>query len=83
MSFLFFGRCADTWIARLYELVEKQGAAVVNISTTQTARGQAQVMPFPFDEDDPAFEFFKRFIPRQPNGGAPRELRTSPWVLAS
>ena len=56
------------------ELVEKQGAAVVNISTTQTARGQAQVMPFPFDEDDPAFEFFKRFIPRQPNGGAPREF---------
>jgi serine protease Do len=31
-------------------------------------------MPFPFDEDDPAFEFFKRFIPRQPNGGAPREF---------
>jgi len=56
------------------ELVEKQGAAVVNISTTQTARGQAQVMPFPFDEDDPAFDFFKRFIPRQPNGGAPREF---------
>jgi len=56
------------------ELVEKQGAAVVNISTTQTARGQAQVMPFPFDEDDPAFEFFKRFIPRPPNGGAPREF---------
>ena len=44
------------------------------ISTTQTARGQAQVMPFPFDEDDPAFEFFKRFIPRPPNGGAPREF---------
>jgi serine protease Do len=31
-------------------------------------------MPFPFDEDDPAFEFFKRFIPRPPNGGAPREF---------
>ena len=31
-------------------------------------------MPFPFDEDDPAFDFFKRFIPRQPNGGAPREF---------
>lgn len=31
-------------------------------------------MPLPFDEDDPMFEFFKRFIPRQPNGGGPREF---------
>lgn len=54
------------------ELVEKQGSAVVNISTTQTARSQAT--PFPFDENDPAFEFFKRFIPRPPSGGAPREF---------
>ncbi len=54
------------------ELVEKQGSAVVNISTTQSARSQAT--PFPFDENDPAFEFFKRFIPRPPSGGAPREF---------
>jgi serine protease Do len=56
------------------ELAEKQGAAVVNISTTQVIRGQAQVMPFPFDENDPAFEFFKRFIPRNPGGGMPRDF---------
>ncbi|PKO88495.1 MAG: protease Do [Betaproteobacteria bacterium HGW-Betaproteobacteria-12] len=56
------------------ELAEKQGLAVVNISTTQMVRGQSQVMPFPFDENDPAFEFFKRFIPRQPGGGVPREF---------
>ena len=56
------------------ELAERQGPAVVNISTTQTARGVNQVTPFPFDENDPAFEFFKRFIPRQPGGGAPREF---------
>ena len=56
------------------ELAERQGLAVVNISTTQTVRGQAQAMPFPFDENDPAFEFFKRFIPRMPGGGAPREF---------
>ncbi len=56
------------------ELAEKQGPAVVNISTTQIARN-TQAMPFPFDESDPAFEFFKRFIPRQPGGGgAPREF---------
>ncbi len=51
------------------DLVEKQGPAVVNISTTQLVRGRAQGTPFPFDERDPAFEFFKRFIPRLPNGG--------------
>jgi serine protease Do len=56
------------------ELAERQGPAVVNISTTQVVRGQGQAMPFPFDENDPAFEFFKRFIPRLPGQGMPREF---------
>ena len=56
------------------ELAERQGPAVVNISTTQVIRGQAQMAPFPFDESDPAFEFFKRFIPRFPGGLVPRDL---------
>lgn len=56
------------------ELAERQGPAVVNISSTQLMRGQNQVMPFPFDENDPAFEFFKRFIPRPPGGAMPREF---------
>ncbi len=56
------------------ELAERQGPAVVNISTTQVTRGASQGSPFPFDENDPAFEFFKRFIPRMPGGGAPREF---------
>jgi serine protease Do len=47
------------------DLAEKQGAAVVNISTTQVVQSQAFGHAFPFDEDDPAFEFFRRFIPRQ------------------
>ncbi|HEX9194464.1 MAG TPA: DegQ family serine endoprotease [Azonexus sp.] len=55
------------------ELAEKQGPAVVNISTTQVTRG-SQSMPFPFDENDPAFEFFKRFIPRNHGGTTPREF---------
>lgn len=57
------------------DLAEKQGAAVVNISTTQVIRGHGAT-PLPFDEDDPMFEFFKRFMPRQPNGngGVPREF---------
>ena len=57
------------------DLAEKQGPAVVNISTTQTVRRGGQMSPFPFDENDPAFEFFRRFIPLPPGGGAvPREF---------
>ena len=60
------------------ELVEKQGPAVVNISTTQTVRENARgAHPFQFDEDDPMSEFFRRFIPRQPgNPGTPREYQS-------
>ncbi len=55
------------------DLVEKEGAAVVNISTTQIIRGN-QFGPFnqfPFDENDPSFELFRRFFPRQ-HPGIPR-----------
>jgi serine protease Do len=53
------------------DLVERHGAAVVNISTTQIVRGN-RGMPFPFDENDPSFELFRRFFPHsQP--GIPRE----------
>ncbi|MGB8148349.1 MAG: DegQ family serine endoprotease [Azonexus sp.] len=55
------------------ELAERQGPAVVNISTTQVTRG-SQATPFPFDENDPAFEFFKRFMPRNHGGTTPREF---------
>lgn len=66
------------------ELVENQGPAVVNISTTQVIRGNGRgAQPFPFDENDPMFEFFRRFIPRQPGipgapgvPGAPREFES-------
>lgn len=62
------------------ELAEKQGAAVVNISTTQVIKGnrfggQQFGQPFPFDEDDPAFEFFRRFIPHGQGPGVPREYK--------
>ena len=56
------------------DLVEKQGPAVVNISTTQVIK-QNRLMPqIPFDEDDPAFDLFRRFMPRQ-HPGVPREFR--------
>src|SRR5258706_11130537 len=51
-------------------LVEEQGAAVVNISTTQAVRRSA-VPQVPGMEDDEVLEFFRRFIPRQPPGQAP------------
>ncbi len=49
-------------------LVEEQGMAVVNISTTQAARRTA-VPQIPGIEDDEVLEFFRRFIPRQPGPG--------------
>ena len=59
-------------------LVEKQGAAVVNISTTQVVKGNRMMQGgSPSDEDDPAFEFFRRFGPGQgqgPGPGMPREF---------
>lgn len=63
------------------ELVEKQGPAVVNISTTQVVRGFGRgVQPFPFEEDDPTSDFFRRFFPRQPGmpgtPGVPREFES-------
>jgi serine protease Do len=53
------------------ELVEKQGAAVVNISTVQTVHSGGQgMMPFPnVPEDDPFYEFFRRFGPPGGQGG--------------
>jgi serine protease Do len=45
-------------------LVEKQGPAVVNISTSQTVRAHPDVPQMPnLDENDPFFEFFRRFMP--------------------
>src|SRR5687768_5819563 len=53
-------------------LVEEQGNAVVNISTTQAARrpppGASPQVP-PGIEDEEMLEFFRRFIPRQPGPG--------------
>jgi len=53
------------------DLVEKQGAAVVNISTTQIVRNAQGFHNLP--EGDPFYEFFRRFAPQIPQGQAPRE----------
>ena len=49
------------------ELAEKQGPAVVNISTTQTVRGNRFSQALPFDENDPSFDLFRHFFQQQPN----------------
>ena len=53
------------------ELVEKQGPAVVNVSTTSAARGGPQS---PVPEDDPFYDFFRRFGPPQPRDYEARSL---------
>lgn len=56
------------------DLVEKQGPAVVNISTTQAGSRNPLAQQFPnVPEDDPFFEFFRRFAPNTP--GQPREFQ--------
>ncbi len=59
-------------------LVEEQGNAVVNISTTQAVR-RAQALPqVPGIEDEEVLEFFRRFIPRQPGPGQPPQQGPAP-----
>ena len=49
------------------ELVEKQGAAVVNVSTTQIIRAPQAFQGIPnLPENDPFNEFFRRFAPQVP-----------------
>src|SRR5437868_2532347 len=53
------------------KVVEDQGNAVVNISTTQAVRRSAALPQVPGMEDEEVLEFFRRFIPRQPGPGQP------------
>jgi serine protease Do len=54
------------------ELVDKQGPTVVNISTTQSMKSPVTPQIPNLPEDDPFYEFFRRFIP---NPG-PREFQS-------
>jgi len=54
------------------DLAEAQGPAVVNISTTATVRG-LEGLP-PGAEEDPFFDFFRRFGPPQPREYEARSL---------
>jgi serine protease Do len=55
-------------------LVDDQGNAVVNISTTQAVRRSGATPQVPGIEDEEVLEFFRRFIPRpQPGQPGPRQ----------
>jgi serine protease Do len=54
------------------DLAERQGPAVVNISTTSTMRGPTSAPPG--SEEDPFFDFFRRFGPPQPREYESRSL---------
>jgi serine protease Do len=60
-------------------LVERAGPAVVNIRTTErSVRGPKGGMP-PLDENDPFYEFFRRFMPPgHPGFGGPRGPEQGP-----
>ncbi|MEO5693213.1 MAG: Do family serine endopeptidase [Usitatibacter sp.] len=54
------------------DLVERNGPAVVNINTRSRGNRQQGGLPG-LDENDPLFEFFRRFMPdQQPPGRTPR-----------
>jgi serine protease Do len=61
------------------DLAEKQAPAVVNISTTQMRERRAVPQLPDLDENDPLYDFFRRFIPRQPGPGqgqGPRQFES-------
>jgi serine protease Do len=68
------------------ELAERQGPAVVNISSSQMRERRATPQLPELDENDPLYDFFRRFIPRQPGqpgqpglpgqGPAPRQFES-------
>jgi len=66
-----FSLAAQAQLPDFTRLVEDQGNAVVNISTTQAVRRSAALPQVPGIEDEEVLEFFRRFIPRQPGPGNP------------
>jgi serine protease Do len=84
LSALWLAAFCATAVAQARELpdftrlVEEQGYAVVNISTTQAVRRSGALPQVPGIEDEEVLEFFRRFIPRQqpPGPGARPEARS-------
>jgi serine protease Do len=64
---LLVGNAAARDLPDFTELVERQGGAVVNVSTSQTIAAQQVEPGLPnLSENDPFYEFFRRFAPQAP-----------------
>ena len=69
--FVFMASAQAKELPDFTELVEKQGMAVVNVSTTQMVHNENVFPQLPnMPEGDPFFDFFRRFAPPQ---GGPRD----------
>ena len=56
------------------DLAERVGPTVVGVRTTARAGAGQSALPFPdIDENDPMFEFFRRFFPNPPQQPQPRQ----------
>src|SRR5499426_75514 len=62
-------------------LVQQYGPAVVNIAVDGKAPAAEGTPQPPFNENDPFFEFFKRFQMPMPKGGAPRHGMGSGFIV--
>jgi serine protease Do len=62
------GNPAGVALPDFTQIVSHNGPAVVNIRVVGTTKVAQRQMP-QFDEDDPFFEFFRRFQPQPPRGG--------------
>ena len=59
------------------DLADRQGPTVVNISTTQVRERRSSPQVPNLEEDDPLYDFFRRFVPRQPGPGqGPRDIES-------
>ena len=67
--FLSQGMVSAASLPDFTRLVEEHADTVVNISTSRTAQAQ----PFFGQQNDPAFEFFKRFLPPELQPQQPRD----------
>src|SRR5687768_403776 len=65
------------------DLVERQGPAVVNVSTTQTARNPLLPQVPNLREDDPFYEFFRRFIPNPGQREIPSQSLGSGFIISA
>src|SRR6266571_5898247 len=68
VAFCFAALAQTQVLPDFTRLVDEQGNAVVNISTTQAVR-RTSLPQVPGVEDEEIQEFFRRFIPRQPGPG--------------